>query len=434
MKIVYVTPGFGGSYYCQNCLRDTTLVAALRSRGADVSAARLYLPVSAEGSAAINEGPIFFGAINTYLQEKAAVFRRTPRWVDRVFDWPRLLGLLGKMADSAKPRGHEEMTLSMLRGEDGNQAKELERFIEWLRLEGAPDVVHLSNALLLGMAGRIKRDVGAAVVCSLLNEHDWVDAMEERFRAKVWGLMRKKAADVDAFAAASDYYGGVMRELMDIPAERLHTVYAGIDLGGYGEGGPSFSPPTIGYISRLSGSFGLGILVTAFMDLKAREEFRDLRLMMTGGQAGEDGRFVAGIKRRLEAGGMAGDVEFVEDFSGGSRARFLRELSVLSVPVVKREAFGMYALEAMASGVPVVEPRLGAFGEIVEATGGGILYEPNDAGALAEALGAVLVDPEGARRLGAAGRKAVFERFGGDNMAREMVSLYERVLTAVRNG
>ncbi len=151
MKVVYVIPGSGGGFYCQNCLRDLSLVAALRRLGADVVMAPMYLPLfEAEGMLA-EDSPVFYGAINTYLEQVFPPFRHTPRWLDRWFDARPLMRWVAKRAGATSARGLESMTLSMLEGAEGNQAKELQRLLDWLAEEN-PDVVHLSNALLLGLA------------------------------------------------------------------------------------------------------------------------------------------------------------------------------------------------------------------------------------------------------------------------------------------
>ena len=86
-------------------------------------------------------------------------------------------------------------------------------------------------------------------------------------------------------------------------------------------------------------------------------------------------------------------------------------------------------LEALACGVPVIQPRAGAFPEVLESTGGGVLFEPNEPEPLAEAAAPLLLDPEKARALGLEGREKVFERFDSVKLAREMVEIYKSCRT-----
>jgi len=81
----------------------------------------------------------------------------------------------------------------------------------------------------------------------------------------------------------------------------------------------------------------------------------------------------------------------------------------------------------MASGVPVVQPRHAAFPELIEASGGGLICEPANPKALANGIEELLLDPEKARALGAAGRKAVEEKFNARHMAQEIARAYEGV-------
>jgi glycosyltransferase involved in cell wall biosynthesis len=123
-------------------------------------------------------------------------------------------------------------------------------------------------------------------------------------------------------------------------------------------------------------------------------------------------------------------VEIRPNLPAAEKRAFLQTLSVLSVPATYGEAFGLYVLEALASGVPVVQPRHGAFPELVEATGGGVLCAPDDPAALAAALEEVLGTPGRAAELGARGRAAVVARFDVEHMARGMLE----VAGAIRQG
>ncbi len=206
MKVAYVTPGSGLKFYCQNCFRDTALLRSLAGLGHDVVKIPMYLPSGLDSGENVVDTPVFYGAINVFLKEKLPFYRHAPEWMERLLDSPVLLSLAAKKSGSTRPTGLEEMTLSMLQGEKGHQVSELDHLIQHLRNEIAPDVVHLSNALLLGLAHRLKNDLGGGVVCSLQDENEWVDLMDEHYQSQVWNLMAEKAVDVDLFVTASQFY------------------------------------------------------------------------------------------------------------------------------------------------------------------------------------------------------------------------------------
>jgi glycosyltransferase involved in cell wall biosynthesis len=278
MKIAYVTPGSGGSFYCQNCFRDVALLQAFQALGHDVVQVPLYLPTNVDGDQTITETPVFYGAINIYLKEKVRFYRQAPIWLERILDSQVLLNLAARFSGSTRPEGLEEMTLSMLQGEYGRQASELDHLIDYLQKEIAPDVVHLSNSLLLGLAHRLKQDLGAGIVCSLQDENEWVDLMEEPYQEQVWNLMARKARDVDLFITSSRYYAEKSQSQLDIPADKIDVIYGGVDLDGYLPSTRPLDPPVVGYLCRMSEYFGLGILVDAIIHLKKNSRYSDLRL------------------------------------------------------------------------------------------------------------------------------------------------------------
>lgn len=320
--------------------------------------------------------------------------------------------------------------MSMLAGEQGRQAEELNRLADWLGTQARPDVVHLSNALLLGLAEPLKRRFGAPIVCSLQDEDTWIDAMAPAATARLWQVLIGKSAAVDRFVAVSRYYAEVMQERLRIPPARMQVVPAGIDMEGHTAAPLATDPPVIGYLSRLAEAEGFGLLVEAFMRLKAKPPWRALKLRATGGQTADNAAFIRKHQRALAACGWASDLELLPAFDKPARLKFLQSLSILSVPALKGEAFGTYLIEAMASGVPVVQPRLGAFPEIVESTGGGILYAPNTADALAAALESLLRDPAQARALGQRGQESVRATYDLRLVAERLAEIYRQCTRA----
>jgi glycosyltransferase involved in cell wall biosynthesis len=427
MRIIQITPGAGGDFLCDNCLRDNALVLELRRLGHDAIMVPLYLPMAADGPDASRGTPIFFGGINVYLQQKSALFRRTPRWLDRRLDSPRLLRWVARRAGMTRPEDLGEPTLSMLRGEEGRQVKELDRLVAWLSEEERPDIVCLSNALLAGLIRRIKQALRVPVVSMLQDEDAFLDSLPEPYRAEAWRTVAERVAEADAFIAVSGYYRDVMCRRLGLAADRVRTVHIGLDASGYSPADAAPQPPVIGYIGQLSRGRGLDTLVNAFLILRDDEKFRGLRLRAAGGVLPGDQDFVAALRRRLAEGGAADDAEFLPGLDRAGRQQFLRSLTALSVPARQPEAFGLFVLEALASGVPVVLTRVGAYPELVEATGGGVLVGPDDAAALAAALRDLLARPDDARAIGRRGREAVLDRFSIKRMASAMLNVYEAV-------
>ena len=429
MKIVNIVPGFGGTFYCGNCLRDSGYTKSLIDLGHDAMMLPIYLPLTLEHGVEEDTNPIFYGAVNIYLKQNFKLFRKMPKWLERFFNSSPILRYAAKKAGSTRTEGLEEMTISMLNGSRGNQDKELQELIDFLKAHEKPDVVHLSNALLLGLAKQIREQLQIPVVCSLQDEDVWVDAMNDFYQKKVWDLMAERAKDVDAFIAVSDYYASEMKRKMKIPDNKMHVVHIGIVQDLYKASKPVQNPPVIGYLSRMYKEHGFGLFIDAYIKLKEKSGFSDVKLKLSGGMTADDKRFVNKQFKKLKKNKLWQDVEIIDDFKTESLSEFYKKLTILSVPVLKGEAFGTYQIESLACGIPLVQPSLGAFTEIVETTGGGVLYEPNTAEALAEKWAEVLSDPKKIQEMSEKGRKSVLENFTTDVLTKKVLKVYEEVVS-----
>jgi glycosyltransferase involved in cell wall biosynthesis len=323
------------------------------------------------------------------------------------------------------------MTLSIVRGEEGNQARELDHLISWLKTQSRPDVICLSNALLLGMVRRLKSELSAPVVCMLQGEDSFLDALPESHRDLCWKTVAERAKEADLLVAPSRYFGDLMAHRLGLPAAQVRVVHNGINVEGYGEGGsvnqPGSPTPTVGYFARMCKEKGLDTLVAAYIELRQRDRVKNVKLRVGGSSGPADQVFVEALRKQLAAAGVLNDVEFCPNLTRSAKLNFLRSLSVFSVPARFGEAFGLYLLEALAAGVPVVQPRTAAFPELIEATSGGLLCEPENAKALADKLEELLLAPERLRALGEAGRRAVFKSFTAEVMAAESLKAYQEV-------
>ncbi|MGO8931666.1 MAG: glycosyltransferase family 4 protein [Limisphaerales bacterium] len=435
MNIIQLTPG-AGTMYCGGCLRDNALVAALRKLGHQALMVPLYLPLTLDEQDQSAGTPVFFGGINVYLQQNTALFRGAPGWLHDLLASRRLLTWAAGKAAKTRAQDLGELTLSMLRGEAGNQAREIDELIAWLKTQPRTDVVSLSNALLIGMVRRLKAELRIPVACALQGEDSFLDALPESHRAACWRTLAERAAEVDLFIAPSRYFGNLMRERLGLAADRVRVVRNGINLEGYAvegqeaEGrsqkaeGQGRGAPTLGFFARMCPEKGLDTLVEAYALLRQRGRVGNLKLRVGGSCGPADEAFVNSLRERLQASSLLGEVEFQPNLDRAGKLEFLRSLSVFSVPAHYGEAFGLYVIEALAAGVPVVQPRTAAFPELLEATGGGVLCAAGDAPALAEAVEELLLNPARARALGEAGRRAVFRSFSAEAMARAALQVY----------
>jgi glycosyltransferase involved in cell wall biosynthesis len=444
MRIAYITAGAAGMY-CGSCLHDNTLAAALLALGHEALLIPTYTPIRTD-EPNVSQERVFFGGINVYLQQKVPLFRHTPWVLDRLLDAPRLLRWASRFAVKTQAERLGDLTLSMLRGEHGHQRKEIAKPAQWLATEVRPEVVNLTNALISGMVPELKRRLGVPIVCTLQGDDVFLESLPEPHRGQSLALIREHCRQIDGFIATSRYYADFMAGYFDIPRESIEVIYPGLNLTGHGKSLNSepaaTRPRTIGYLARISPEKGLHVLADAFRLLHSAPDHGPgslgqrlptappggYRLRVSGWLGGNNRGYFDDIRSRLERSGVGHLFEYVESPDHAGKIRFLQGLDVLSVPTVYREPKGLYVLEALANGVPVVQPRHGSFPELIEATGGGLLVNPDDAADLARGLAQVLHDLPLRQEMGRKGKEAVHARFHAERMARETVNFYRRFL------
>ena len=438
MKIVLLTPGTG-SYHCGVCMRDNALAKELHRQGHDALMLPMYLPLTLDEDAASPDTPIFFGGVSTYLREKVPWLRHMPRWLDRLLSSRALLRLVaGKAAARTGGPDVAKLTISMLQGEQGNQASEIEELIAWLREHARPDAIWLSTALQAGMARRLKAELGVPVLGFLQGEDAFIDGLGAPWSERVWTLLGERMRDADRWIAPSQYFGELMAKRSGWGAldreQRLQVVPNGISLEGYSAA--STRPgQTIGYLARFIPGKGLGLLIEAFIALKKRGRFPQVKLRCAGSMTEGDAHYVETLKARLREAGCERDVDWHPNVSREEKVAFLEGLTLFSVPATYGEAFGMYVIEALAAGVPAILPDTAAFPEIIENTGGGTLFKLGSTAAehaqrLADALESLLADPEKARALGESGRGAVQREYTISRLAERLVAITREMVDA----
>ena len=414
--------------YCGSCLRDNALATELISRGHDVTLLPVYTPTRTDEEN-VSDEKVFFGGISVYLEQYVPLFRESPRWLDRLWDSKLMLKLASRSSISTSPKMLGEMTVSMLKGENGFQHKEIEKLTEWALHEPPPDIVSLPYSLLIGLAQPIKQALKRPIVCTLQGEDLFLDGLQEPYRSQSLELIRKGIKHVDGFISVSEYYAGFVPEYLGIPPEKISVVPLGINLQGYEkrewEDGRPF---TIGYFARIAPEKGLEVLARAYRHLRASGSVPEARLEVAGYLAPEHKDYLRRIEREMKDAGLAAEFNYRGVVDREEKIQFLRKLDVLSVPATYNEPKGIFLLEAMACGVPVVQPRRGGFTEIVEKTGGGLLVEPDDHESLAAGILRLYNDPGLAIKLGESGHQKVREHYSVARMADRAIEVYESVL------
>lgn len=427
MRVAFLIPGSGDTFYCENCVRDYNFTGALEKQGIELFQIPLYLPLFSY-SASLTRSPVFYGAISLYLTHKLPILSRLPGFIKKLFNARPLLRLAARMAGTTRAKDLETLTISMLKGEQGKQREELEKLILYLKNKVKPDLVHISNALLLGLSRRLKSELNVPLICSLQDEHTWVDVMKPSSAREVWLLLKNKAQYVDRFIAVSHFYQKLMAERLALPASKIDVVYNGVHTVLYKQAGLDFNPPVLGFLSRISATTGFDTLVEAFIRLKLKPPLARLKLYATGGYNHDDKTCIRRIMRKLKKHGFLKDIKIITPFDPMMRFDFLSSLSLLSVPLPFPEAFGIFIIEALANGVPVVVPESGAFSEIIKATGGGVTYDPANFEALVQNLEKILKNKSHAQKLGRTGRKNIIKNFNLDTMASQIVKVYKKCL------
>lgn len=417
MTIAYITAGAAGTL-CGNCLGDNALAAALQRQGHDVLLLPAYTPLLTDDTNVSDERVVFSG-INLYLQAKYTFFRSSGA-LDRVLDNPRLLRWVSKFGVDTEPAKLGGMTQDMLRGEEGPYHREMQKLVALLQAV-RPAIVHLTNSMLASIAEPIKQHLGVPVVCSLQGEADFLAGLPEPYREACYGLLRRHAAYIDAFVAPCADQADAMAAQLGIKAAQIETVLPGISLDGFERRRKLRDDRfVVGFLARISEEKGLHLLADAVSHLRRQHPDRAVELRVAGWRRDSATEYLARAGERFQFA----DFGYL---SRNAKLDFLHGLDAFSVPTTYRASKGLYVLEAMAAGVPVVQPRIGVFPELLQATGGGLTCEAGDSQDLAAKLGTLMTDSVHADHLGIGGQQAVRERFHIGRMASQTAALYQQL-------
>jgi glycosyltransferase involved in cell wall biosynthesis len=429
MRILALTAG-AARMYCGSCLRDNALAAELKRQGHEVILLPLYTPTRTD-EPNVSESKVFLNGISVCLCQEAAFFRRPHPLLDRLWDAPWMLKLASQTSIRVNPHSLGAMTVSMLRGEAGYQLKDIRKLTAFLRTGEPPDIATLPNSLLIGLARPIREALNRPVCCTLQGEELFLNQLLEPYRSQALELIRAKCEDVDGFVAVSEFCADYWQRQLGIPGRMLHVVPLGIDPEGYGppERVPG-APFKVGFFARVAPEKGLHVLAESYVRLRGSSDFSGSALEVAGYLAPEHRSYLRGIERRMKQAGLAHEFHYRGELDRAGKIGFLRSLNILSVPSTYDEPKGIFLLEAMASGVPVVQPRRGAFREILERTGGGIIVEPNDPASLADGIYRLWKDPDLAEELGRRGAEGVRRCFSVSQMAVRALEAFQAIAHA----
>jgi glycosyltransferase involved in cell wall biosynthesis len=428
MRVLAVTAG-AGAMYCGSCLRDNALAAEMMARGHDVSLLPIYTPTTTD-EPNVSDGRVFFGGVSVYLQQHVPLLRRTPWVLDKIWDSTPVIRALAGRPVSVDPKMLGELTVSMLKGEEGFQQKEVEKLLHFLANQPAYDIIVLPNTLLLGLAGPLRRRLGRPVACTLSGEDLFLENLAEPYRSDALALIRRHAPDVDGFISVSSYYAGFMSDYLGLPREKVHIVPLGVNVDGPAPERPPRPldrPFTVGYLARVAPEKGLRLLGDAYHVLRMMDS-KPARLEAAGYLAPEHRGYLEAMQGQLEGWGLGREFTYRGALDRAAKQSFLQSIDIFSVPSPYVEPKGLYLLEAMAAGVPVVAPRHGALPEMVEITGGGLLVEPGNPAAFAAAFRRLRDDPALAADLGRRGAEGVRKHYTAARMAERALEVYNCLL------
>ena len=424
MRILSLTAG-AASMYCGSCLRDNALAAELIRQGHDVTLLPFYTPTLTDEENVSRQDQVFFGGISVFLEQHMPWFRNG-RLLDRLIDAPDVIRAFTSGSIAVDPKQLGALTVSTLRGADGHQHKEIEKLVEFVQGEAPPDVINIPYTLLINLAAPLKRALGRPVVVTLQGEDLFLEALPEPYKSEAIELVRGQIADVDLFIAVSEYYARFMRDYLRIPEAKMRVAPLGVNVSDLSPSTRSTREPfTIGFFARIAPEKGLHNLAEAYRLLRTTRGLPPSRLVAGGYLPPEHKPYLAAIAESLRAAGLGDEFVYRGSVERAKKVRFFHDIDVLSVPSPYHEPKGLYLLEAMACGVPVVQPDHGAFPEIIARTGGGILSRSAAPADVADALYDVWKDPHHARELGRRGAAGVRNQYTVTHMASAVVKAYQ---------
>ena len=429
-KIVYLTAGAGGMF-CGSCMHDNALSRSLQQTGWDIQLLAAYTPIRTdEQDASVDQ--VFFGGINVFLQQKIPFFRWLPSSLDRFLDNPKLIRRVTSKAMDTDAKTLGKLAVSMLRGMDGNQRKEVKRLCQWLE-KTQPRLMIFSNILIGGCIEEIKKQLGVPIVVTLQGDDVFLDSLKEPFKTQALNRIEEIGKHVDAFIVHSEFYRDHISNYLKLDKSKFHVTPLGLELEEF----ESFRQLTqreknteiaLGYLARLAPEKGLHHLVDAFIKVKQTKQLDSLKLRIAGWLGADNKQYAESQFQKLRDAGFESEFEYLGAIERDEKLEFLKSLDMLSVPTDFLEPKALYALEALAAGVPVIAPDHGAFPELAKNPGGVRLFAARDTDALADSIACLALDGDLRKQLGQAGQGRIFRDRNATVMARSTGDVLVKVL------
>ena len=423
MHVAIVTAG-GAGMFCGSCMHDNTWARALRDAGVEVTLIPTYTPIRVDEED-LSSRRVFFGGINVYLEHKSRVWRTLPRWMTGWVDHPALIRFATRFGVSNDAAVLGELTLDMLDGELGSQRRDVEELASFIASDLKPDVVCFSNVLLVGAVRTLRQSFSGKIFCTLQGDDIFLNGLSEKHRQGAIDRISSRSADFDGFLVHSEYYRDHMSQMLHLPVEKFSRIPLGIDFSGFAareRPRPDDDDFRIGYFARICPEKGLHLLVEAVR--KIRKDHPQVKLVAGGYLGSRDTSWFEQVQR--DARDLGAAFEYIGSPAEQSeKAVFLQSLDVLSVPAPYQEPKGIYVLESLACGVPVVQPAHGAYPEMLAATEGGLLFQPGNTDDLTEKLTSLIVDSARREALAVRGRKLVSEQYSLTAMTNATLSAFQ---------
>ena len=386
---------------------------------------QLYTPTLTD-EPNVSSPRLFYGGLNVYLQQLSPLVRWLPNSSDQFLSSPRLVGWITSRAMGTSATKLGALTVSMLKGNDGNQRKEVQRLCAWLKtLE--PDVVIFSNLLIAGCIDELRRQVDSRMVVMLQGDDIFYDSLEEPYRQQAIRELRRLAQQVDLFIVHSRDYGLRMQDMLGYADDKWQVNPLSIDAHDFVElpqdKAAAESPPTIGYLARLAPEKGLHLLIDAFIEVAHHPQMAQARLSVAGWLGKQHAAYWQQQLDKLAEAGLSDRLSYHGSVDRAGKLQFLQAIDVLCVPTTYKEPKGLFVLEGLAAGVPYLQPAHGAFPEMHERVGGGHLFDPETPGALATRLVEVLSDMAALRTLGQQGRQTLLASNTTSHAAERLVAM-----------
>ena len=429
-RVVFLTAGAAGMY-CGSCMHDNALARELRDQGVDCLLQPVYTPIRTDAMS-VADTHVFFGGIHIYLLQRLPWLKHVPASIRRTLDWSPLIRLATRRSHATNANQLGQLAISMLRGADGRQAQEVARLTDWLADQVQPDALVLSNILIGGALPGIRRRLpDTRLVVVLQGDDIFLDHLPDQARSEAIGLCQDLVPSVDRFVVNSQFYANKMGEMLDIPPERFEIAPLSIDVNPFamanevdsqGATAPNLAQASpfdrastddsfrLGYMARIAPEKGFHHLVDSFIRLASKAEHRDLTLHASGWLGESNQQYFQAQQQKLATARLTDRFTYHGSPDLNQKVRFLKSLDLFSVPTEYQDPKGLFVLEALAAGVPVIQPDHGAFGELLGSTGGGLLTKPGCLDSLCAAIEELKQDDQRRFDLGISGQQQVMQR------------------------